>query len=59
MLAASLPYELEDGNNAEAVAGIIFQAATDKVPHFRYQVNEEQEALVASVLKDPHGINLP
>lgn len=49
---------LENGDTAEVVGQVIFDAATDAEPKFRYQATQVGTAIIASVLKDPSGINL-
>jgi len=59
MVGASLPFDIEEGSTAQEVAAVIFKAASQEKPEFRYYVKSEHEDMIAKVLKDPLHIANP
>jgi len=54
---ASIAEGLKNAPEAHVVADVIYKAATEEKPQFRYQCTPGDAALVASVLHEPTGLN--
>jgi len=55
---SALAAGLATGAEASVVGETIYLAATAPKPQFRYQATDKDAALIASVLKDPTGLNM-